>query len=280
MSHNHDIVDSGKHFVIDPLLRTITTETGNLILVKGDHNSKRYTFEISRLVEGHDMSQCNRVEIHFDNISNGSKEVNEGLYIAKDVVTEDETVHFSWLISGNVTQFAGTISFWINFVCTNDDDEIIYAWGTDVFKKVTVIDNNRNTEEVIHRFPDVLEQWKKEVIEDMGSGVTNEQIFAAVSDYLDKHPVTSGSTTIGTVKLLASNWTGEANLHSQVVVIDGVTENSQVDLTPSVEQLVIFYEKDLTFVTEQEGGIVTVYAIGQKPENDYTMQVTITEVRA
>ena len=86
--------------------------------------------------------------------------------------------------------------------------------------------------------------------------------------------------TIGYVTLLASKWVGEGNKYSQVVEIDGVTQNSQVDLTPSVEQLSIFYEKDLTFVTENEDGVVTVYAIGQKPTNDYTIQVTITEVSA
>lgn len=84
---------------------------------------------------------------------------------------------------------------------------------------------------------------------------------------------------IGEVTLLASNWTSNGNLHSQVVTVSGVTANSQVDLTPSVEQLVVFYEKNLTFVTENENGVVTVYAIGQKPTNDYTIQVTITEVR-
>jgi hypothetical protein len=85
---------------------------------------------------------------------------------------------------------------------------------------------------------------------------------------------------IGEVTLLASRWTSSGNLHSQVVTLSGVTENSQVDLTPSVEQLVVFYEKDLAFVTENEDGVVTVYAIGQKPTNDYTIQVTITEVGA
>lgn len=85
---------------------------------------------------------------------------------------------------------------------------------------------------------------------------------------------------IGWVTLLGTAWEGEGNLYHQVVNIEGVTENSQVDLTPDVQQLAIFYEKDLTFVTENEGGIVTVYAIGQKPENDYTIQVTITEVVA
>lgn len=83
---------------------------------------------------------------------------------------------------------------------------------------------------------------------------------------------------IGEITLLASAWVGTENPYSQIVNIDGVTENSQVDITPSVEQLVVFYEKDLTFVTENVGGVVTVYAIGQKPENNYTLQVTITEV--
>lgn len=83
---------------------------------------------------------------------------------------------------------------------------------------------------------------------------------------------------IGYVNILASKWIGTASPYRQVVAVEGATENSQVDLTPSVEQLAIFYEKDLAFVTENEGGVVTVYAIGQKPMNDYTIQVTITEV--
>lgn len=86
------------------------------------------------------------------------------------------------------------------------------------------------------------------------------------------------AASISEVTLTASKWTGNASPYSQVVTIAGVTENSQVDLKPSVEQLAIFYEKDLTFVTENAGGVVTVYAIGQKPENNYTIQVTITEV--
>ena len=91
-------------------------------------------------------------------------------------------------------------------------------------------------------------------------------------------PLSKPTARIANVELLAANWIGDASPYSQVVAIEGVTENSQVDLTPSIEQLVIFYEKDLGFVTENEDGVVTVYALGQKPENDYTMQVTITEV--
>ena len=83
---------------------------------------------------------------------------------------------------------------------------------------------------------------------------------------------------ISYVSLPANNWQGLTSPYYQVVKIAGVTTNSQVDLTPDAEQLEIFHQKDLAFVTENEDGVVTVYAIGQKPENDYTIQVTITEV--
>jgi hypothetical protein len=91
--------------------------------------------------------------------------------------------------------------------------------------------------------------------------------------------IESGKTPkIGTVTLLAAAWVGENNLYHQVVDVEGATKNSQIDLTPDVQQLLIFYDKDISFVTENEDGIVTVYCIGQRPTNDYTIQVTITEV--
>ena len=80
------------------------------------------------------------------------------------------------------------------------------------------------------------------------------------------------------IYLPASAWSGEDNLYSQVIEIEGITEYSKVDLLPSVEQLAIFHNKDVAFVTENEDGVVTVYAIGDKPLLDYTMQAQITEV--
>lgn len=90
----------------------------------------------------------------------------------------------------------------------------------------------------------------------------------------------SSPSRVVNVSLPASKWAGSGNLYSQVVSIDGITENSQVNLTPSVEQLSIFYEKDVTFITENDGGTVTVYVIGQKPTNDYTIKASIVEVIA
>jgi hypothetical protein len=112
-----------------------------------------------------------------------------------------------------------------------------------------------------------------------GASATMEQIEAAVEAYFAKNPVTSGSSVrVAEVELLAANWVGDESLYSQVVSVPGVTAYSNVSLTPSVEQLSIFYDKDITFVTENDGGVVTVYVIGQKPQNDYTIPANIVEV--
>lgn len=82
------------------------------------------------------------------------------------------------------------------------------------------------------------------------------------------------------VILPASKWTGTGSLYSQVVSLPGINANSQVNLTPTVQQMTVFYEKDISFITENDGGVVTIYVIGQKPENDYTIPAKIVEVRA
>lgn len=108
----------------------------------------------------------------------------------------------------------------------------------------------------------------------------SEKDITKIADAVAKKvTVKATNARIGHVTLLASKWEGTSSPYKQIVSIDGVTENSQVDLTPNVVQLGIFHQKDLAFVTENEGGVVTVYAVGQKPTNDYTIQVTITEVR-
>lgn len=84
------------------------------------------------------------------------------------------------------------------------------------------------------------------------------------------------------VSIYADKWEQdeeEPRWHQVVKVANAtITSRSKVDLQPSAEQLTVFYEKSLAFVTENDNGVVTVYCIGQKPENDYTIQVTVSEV--
>ena len=88
------------------------------------------------------------------------------------------------------------------------------------------------------------------------------------------------SAKLTEITLLAANWKGAESPYSQVVAIEDVSVNSMVNLQPSVEQLEIFRDQDVAFTTENDEGIVTVFAIGDKPTNDYVIQATIMEVTA
>lgn len=130
-------------------------------------------------------------------------------------------------------------------------------------------------------------------VEDRHNIATEEYVNTAVAGLVDSAPdalntlnklaaafeaLKNSIPRVSEITLLANGWTGEASPYSQVVEIEGITEYSQVDLKPSVEQLNIFHHKDIGFVAENEDGIITVYVIGKKPENDYVIQVSITEV--
>lgn len=110
--------------------------------------------------------------------------------------------------------------------------------------------------------------------------IINQQDFITnAQKLLEEIKQTSATANLSTVTLYAEQWKPvEDNLYSQIVNISGTKPNSKIDLNPTIEQLNVFYSKDITFVVENNNGIITVYCIGQQPVNNYTMQVTITEV--
>ena len=78
------------------------------------------------------------------------------------------------------------------------------------------------------------------------------------------------------VLLPAANWKGGESPYFQTVEVEGVSVSSKVDLQPGTEKI----QGVTAFTAENEGGTVTVYALGDKPARDYTLQATLTEVVA
>lgn len=117
--------------------------------------------------------------------------------------------------------------------------------------------------------PDEKEEFLKDI---------KERTEASIEKMISTLNKSKVKTT--TISLKASAWVVDGYGCYQVVDVPDVTEHSMVDLQPTAEQLAIFHEKDVSFVTENEDGIITVYCIGIKPSNDYVMQATITEVEA
>jgi len=165
MSHLHSVIDEDVAFVIDPATRIVSPRsTDCLKLVQGDHNSEVYTFHLPRYIEGHDMSSCNRVEVHFLNLGNGQQ--NPGVFRVSDFgLNEDETeVYARWVISGEATKYAGSLCFIVSFKCI-PDDVVEYAWNTEKYKGVTVGEGIDNGEAIMEKYSDVLAEWEQRVFE-------------------------------------------------------------------------------------------------------------------
>lgn len=84
----------------------------------------------------------------------------------------------------------------------------------------------------------------------------------------------SGKLT--SIVLPAADWKGGESPYSQAVTVEGISVNSVIDLHPTLEQISLLHNTGLMAVND--GGSVTVYAVGDKPEEDIQIQATLTEV--
>ena len=162
MPHMHDVTDYDTHFIIDKHTRNITNASGKTKLIQHDHNSERFTFEIPRYIDGHDMMNCSTIEIHYTNISADRKGESSDIYLVDDVGLSsqaDDIVIFSWLISGNATQYVGALNFTIKFTCLTGDN-IDYRWCTAVYKSITIGETISNSEMIVAKYSDIIAAWK------------------------------------------------------------------------------------------------------------------------
>lgn len=159
MSHAHKIIDTDVSFMIDPVSRAITTTSDKTILMQYDHNSERYTFQIPRFIEGHDVSLSDRVDIHYNNLSSNAADVNQNVYNVDDLIVEGDNVYFTWLVSRNATMYAGSLNFIVSISCFDEDGNIVYNWHTDIYKNIRVSAGYDYSETTVEEYSDILQQW-------------------------------------------------------------------------------------------------------------------------
>ena len=194
-----NVIDSDERFVIDPKTRMITNLSGKNKVLQFDHNSERFTFEMPKYIEGFNVMHCDKVEVHYNNISSDGNVVtrnvleNPGVYEVKNLrpcPDDNNKVMFSWLISDNATQYNGTLNFLIRFV--ELDGEIpTYAWHTEVFEDIIVSKGKNNGGAVVTRHPDVLEAWKNTVHAEYLKKADAAEVYATKEEAATKDELTA-----------------------------------------------------------------------------------------
>ena len=173
MVHKHSVRDTNAHFTIDQFTRQIKNDSAEkTTIVQYDHNSQRLTFSMPLQIDSHAMTLCDLIEIHFINISTDGKKQNSGLYEVNDIKAEGDKAIFTWLISQEATQLAGTLNFFIVFKCT-ENGVTVYRWGTEICKTLAISAGMDNGETVLTEYPDILAQWKAQLFDTSNTAVVN-----------------------------------------------------------------------------------------------------------
>ena len=168
MYHIHNVIDTDKHYIINSITRAVSNsaETKN-ILFQYDHNSERFTFELPRIIDGHDMTKCNLVQIHYVNVDAKTKAAHEDVYNVSDVEiseSDPEIITFSWLVSRNATQYVGNLSFIIRFACVSEDGTLDYVWNTAINSNINIASGINNTEDIEYGSYDILSELAARIL--------------------------------------------------------------------------------------------------------------------
>ena len=174
ISHEHiddEVIDVDSHFIINTITREISNNTNNkLRIMQYDNKSERYSFDMDRYIEDHDMMDCNKVQIHFINIGS-SGEKHPGLYLVEDLHInpfDENKVTFSWLISQDATLYGGILSFLVSFKCV-DGDDILYRWSSSIYDSIQITAGLDNSNTVFETYTDELLAWQSNVETEISS---------------------------------------------------------------------------------------------------------------
>jgi hypothetical protein len=182
MLHINKIKDADPYFVVEPITRAIkNVSSSKTTLIQHDHNSEQFTFELPRYIEGHDMMECNLVEIHYIN------ESTKGRYIVNDltVIEDDENrLKFTWLLTNNASSNVGALRFGVRFACLDDDGEIEYVWNTAPYNGITVSTGIYNVDVIEEEYPDAIAELFAK-IDAIESGGGSEIFLVRIEGYVD-----------------------------------------------------------------------------------------------
>ena len=84
---------------------------------------------------------------------------------------------------------------------------------------------------------------------------------------------------IRSVTLSAGGWSGSSSPYSQHIAIAGVDGNCKIELLPNKEVVMQLFSAGVALGAENNNGTIVVYALGNRPSTDITMQVAISKTK-
>ena len=131
---------------------TVPTELRR-IGVQYDHNIETVMFDCPRYWDGRDLSAM-RVYVNYMRSDGGV-----GMYLAEDVTideTDENIMHFSWILSGNATKSKGSLSFLVCAKAVDGDGNEVNHWNSELNREMTISEGLEVQETIINQYPDII----------------------------------------------------------------------------------------------------------------------------
>ena len=143
----HVIVGSDRYITVPESLQKIG--------VQFDHNAETVTFDCPRYWDGHDLSMM-KIYINYMRPNDSF-----GAYLCNDAEIDsmDDTImHFNWVISGHVTEFAGPLSFLVCICDVDQNGDSTTHWNSELNTQMYISSGMKCRDAILGRYPDIITQ--------------------------------------------------------------------------------------------------------------------------
>ena len=123
--------------------------------VQFDHNAETVTFDCPRYWDGHDLSKM-KIYINYMRPNDSF-----GAYLCSDAEidsVDDTIMHFNWVISGHVTEFAGPLSFLVCICDVDQNGDSTTHWNSELNTQMYISSGMKCRDAILGRYPDIITQ--------------------------------------------------------------------------------------------------------------------------
>lgn len=199
-------VDMEPHIVVDTNRHITVPEELKRLGVQHDHDIETVTFDCPRYWDGHDMS---KMAVYINYMTPVGK---AGAYMAENISVDDvdsSVMHFTWTISGHVTENKGKLQFLVCVKKTDGDGMVVNHWNSELCESAYISEGLETEELILQEYPDLVTQLllRMDAVEELATpevmqGYAEQyveqylqendpkiqaQIEADVQEYLDSH---------------------------------------------------------------------------------------------
>lgn len=146
MANHSTVKDTGVFFTITPETREVKVpSTHKIIGVVGDHLAEQLTFEIPRIIDGHDIAGCSRRYVEWENVDGvpGADSLTE--LTERPEGAQVDMLYFTWTIRDLLAAAKGLVQFSVHFEDVDENGVRLYHWGTTNCKNCEILDSINHT---------------------------------------------------------------------------------------------------------------------------------------